>query len=62
MPSIIVGGEPVVGGELVTGIAHNRVEAAAEDRTLAAEDRQTVRAGYLHRSAIDPVTIGKIIL
>ena len=54
---VIVGSEPVVGGELIGGIAHDGIEAAPEDGALAGKDRQVVRAGHLHRSTIDPVAI-----
>ena len=54
---VIVGGEPVLRRQLIGGIAHDRVEAAAEDGTLAGEDGQAIRAAHLHRSPVDLVAI-----
>ena len=54
---VVVGGEPVVGGELIGGIAHDRVEAAAENGALAGEDGQAVGTEHMHRSAVDPIAV-----
>ena len=43
---VIVGSEPVVGGQLIGGIAHDRVETAPEDSTLASEDRSDTISTY----------------
>ena len=52
---IIIGGEPVIGGESVSGIAHDLVEAVAELGALAGEDIHPIDAIHEHRTAIDAI-------
>ena len=60
--NVILGGEPIVGRELIGGITRNGVEAGSIDSALTAEDRQAIRARHPHRPAVDPISVRNTLL
>ena len=53
-PEVIVGGKPVVRGQLVTRKAQDLIETAQILAALTGEDIHPIRADHSHRPGVDP--------